>query len=142
MTPSDLRALIDADPSLAEPMAAGRTGEVAAALNARTQTMSQPALMYESELAGLLSLQSLAKLLQYVNFALIKHDIEAQNRVGVALWAGKLALCGILTADEIAAVVAYTQRTEDVPASRYEVASGSIGAVATISQVDEARGLP
>lgn len=75
-----------------------------------------PVPMYESELAGLLTdgaNNSLVKLLNYVNFGLVKADIEAQNRAGVALWAGKLALLGILTAAEASAIQSYTQRTEN-----------------------------
>jgi hypothetical protein len=81
-----------------------------------------PRVMYESELAAILSDPtkdsdptngSLAKLLNWTNFGLVKADIVANNLVGIALWATELELLGILTSAQKAAVQAYTEPIPD-----------------------------
>lgn len=64
-------------------------------------------VMAESDIAGLISTNSLKAVLNWLNFALVKRDIEENNHVGVALWAMKLALLALITADEATAVQGY-----------------------------------
>jgi hypothetical protein len=50
--------------------------------------------------------QSLGKLLNWVNFGMVKADIEASNRVGIGLWCQVLPMLGLITAGEAAAIAA------------------------------------
>lgn len=73
-----------------------------------------PRTMEESDLAGLLTDQangSLKQLLNWVNFGLLKADIDNQNHAGVGIWAMKCEMLGLITTAEAVAVQAYAAET-------------------------------
>lgn len=72
-----------------------------AALNAATTI---PAPLRESVLLGGLGVTSIASLLNWPNLGLLKTDIAAGNRAGVALWLPQLVAAGKITQAEAAAV--------------------------------------
>jgi len=145
MTPAELRSLIDADPTLAEPLEAGRTGEVAAALNAKTGTLPAPAPMYFVDLiamvqGGAISQASFVKVWQHPRFPQFYADVLSGNHYAVAnLYPAAFATDGTLNQAEAAALATYASRTAPMPASPVEIAANTPGELVTITQVDEAR---
>lgn len=109
-----------------------------------TPQANVPRVLYESELATLLNDPdngSLVKLLNWVNFGLVKADIASQNRAGIALWAGELELLGILTAGEAAAVQGYALTPIPDPAYRAQIgwAEANIGRSVDLADIRAAR---
>jgi hypothetical protein len=58
---------------------------------------------------------SVLKLIDWVNFALLKADIEAANRVGIGLWCQVLPGKGFITTGEASAIVADLSATQPDP---------------------------
>ncbi|MDR3634343.1 MAG: hypothetical protein P4L84_11110 [Isosphaeraceae bacterium] len=103
-----------------------------------------PNVLDESALIGLLndpSNGSLAKLLNWVNFGLVKADIDASNRTGVDLWAQKLQLLSIITAGEAGNITTYLAGTTADPSwtatVRWDV--GTLGRTIDLADVIAAR---
>jgi hypothetical protein len=89
--------------------------EAAAALNAPSlpnpvPAPQRPVVLEERVLLGLLTDPdhgSAARLLNYNNLALLQSDIRADKHVAVTDWANNLALMGLITPGESAAIKAY-----------------------------------
>lgn len=98
---------------------------VVAFLNAPDAAFSNPspqgqvaAVISESALLSLLTDPnngSIVKLNNWVNFSLLKSDIEGQNRIGIGLWCQILPLLGLITQGEATAIINYIQSTEPDP---------------------------
>jgi hypothetical protein len=85
-------------------------------------------ILSETTLLGLLTDPtngSGAKLINYPNLASVLADIDANNHEAVALWAGRLALVGIVTAGEATAIEAYCMASELDPAWQATLPIGS-----------------
>jgi hypothetical protein len=90
-------------------------GEMVANPAAQGQTLKP---VSESAFMSLLTDQvngSVVKLLNWVNFAQLKADIESSNRTGIGLWCQVLPAVGLITADEAAAITADLSATQADP---------------------------
>jgi hypothetical protein len=107
--------------------------QIAASLNATmvanpvAQAPQVPNAISESALMGTLSQASQTALLNWVNLALVKADVEDQNRVGLLLWAAKLQLAGVITADDATALTTYLNGTVPDPTWTANVPAPLVG---------------
>lgn len=126
ITPKDLLAAIQSDPTLLAMADVGNDAGVAAAMNTVSTSCAAPATLTVDGILGLLSEPSLARLSLHPSAPAIRDDLTKQDRAAIAHWAVLLAArpdpaaTGTITIAERQAVLAALQEEVDTPCTPAE----------------------